>query len=345
MYRLQYVTITHPGKKRMKNEDNFYIDGKWKQNIEQHSMKVSGSVETGKLLAAVFDGMGGTAKGERASFIAAENMEFYDAMIKNGQASPLKNDEMQYVDMANKAICREMSKSGRGMGTTLAILEFSNDSVIAENIGDSRIYRWSHQKLERISTDHTMVARLIRMKQITEEEARTHHMNHRLTQYLGIPEEEMYLEPAVTEIIPLNAGDKYLICSDGLTDMLTDSEIAEVMKSNSSANSIAEQLVQDALAAGGKDNVTVCVIDVAANKVQGHGVKKSKKAGCKVVVIVFAIIMAVVLALAGMKYINEKKNQDKTENVEEMKEEQSEDSVDLEDSEDIGGSKEQNDKE
>lgn len=314
MYQFQYVIITHPGKKRANNEDNFYIDGKWKSDIEKKTMKVSGNVKSGKLLAAVFDGMGGSAKGERASYLAAEQIAAYDEMIQEGKAPRLRDDEMYYVSKANHSICREMKNSGEGMGTTFASLEFANGTVMAENIGDSRIYRVRSGKLERLSTDHTMIARMIRMKQITEEEAKKHHMNHRITQYLGIPEEEMYLEPAVTKELPINAEDKFLICSDGLTDMLSDSEIEEIMCRGSSVDAIAEQLVQDALAAGGKDNITVCVINVMREKSQGIKVKR-------IAVIIFAVIISALMIFAGMKY---KSNEEKSEEVETTDEEDKE---------------------
>lgn len=307
MYQLHYATITHPGKIRVKNEDNFYVDGKWKKDIGKNDMLVSGIVRSGKLFTAVFDGMGGRAKGERASFIAAESMEKYDLAVKNGQAPHLNDDEMYYVQRVNRVLCNESDRTGRGMGTTMAVLEFVDDSVVSENIGDSRIYRWSSGRLEQISTDHTMVARMIRMKQITEEEAREHHMNHRLTQYLGIPEEEMILEPETTGPIRLKQGDRFLICSDGLTDMLTNKEISEIMQCKLSVDNLANRLVQEALAAGGKDNITVSVIEVAGAESQKRGsreaIEKSRGNRLKSIVL---IIVVLILIMAGVKYKNGK---------------------------------------
>lgn len=261
MYKFRYAAITHQGNVRAKNEDNFYIDGKWKRDEDENYCQTVGSAEN-RLLAAVCDGMGGRAKGERASFLAVETMEEYEQYIKEKKVPEFQKDPMTYVNEANIRICKEIKKQGTAMGSTLSVLEFVSDFVTAGNLGDSRIYQMRDNILSQLSKDHTVVARMVRMGQITPEEADTHPMRHRITQHLGIEPEDMILEPAMAGPIKIKTNDKYLICSDGLTDMVGDYEIAEILNEETALKGVAENLVQHALAAGGKDNVTVILIEV-----------------------------------------------------------------------------------
>lgn len=266
MYTLNYVAITHPGNVRDNNEDNFYIDGNWKQDENQKTHKVTGFVKNGKLIVAVCDGMGGCAKGEQASRIAVETMGEYDKHIRVCKAPHLWQSPKYYTGMVNNRICEEMKKQKIEMGTTLAMLEFYEDCVVAGNLGDSRIYRYRNQELVQLSTDHTVVERMFRLGQITEEEKETHPMRHRITQYLGIRPDEMIVEPAITQLKAINVSDCYLICSDGLTDMLRKKEILEIIEQSDSMEETAENLVKAALGAGGKDNITVILVQVERGK-------------------------------------------------------------------------------
>ena len=130
----------------------------------------------------------------------------------------------------------------------------------AMNIGDSRIYLYRDGALIQLSTDHSVLARMIRMGQITEEEAKTHPLRHQITQHFGIRPEEMVLEPAVVQE-EVQTGDVYLLCSDGLTDMVDDEEILQYLGSDLSLTEKVKQLVQRAVDAGGRDNITVVLIE------------------------------------------------------------------------------------
>lgn len=268
MFELNYMSMTHPGLVRSRNEDNFYIDGLWKKDPEQLQLQYEGTKGYGQLLAAVCDGMGGEELGEIASLLAvqtiAELNEYADKKMLFAKYKATYLDE--YVQKANERICRRMKTEEKTMGSTIAILEFYREKVRALNMGDSRIYRLHLGKLEQISTDHTVVARLIQSGQITGEEGRNHPMQHRVTQYLGIFQEEMLLEPAVTDWIPLKEGDLFLICSDGLTDMLMDHEIAEILRKEKTVGNQGKQLLCSALESGGRDNITMVLVQVGKRK-------------------------------------------------------------------------------
>lgn len=266
MYVLNYIAITHPGNIRENNEDNFYIDGKWKQDENQKIYKTMGAVKNGELIAAVCDGMGGCAKGEQASHLAVDTMNEYDKNIRVCKAPHLWQSPKYYVDAANNRICKEMKKQKVEMGTTLAMLEFYEDYVVAGNVGDSRIYRYRNHDLVQISTDHTVVERMVRLRQITEEEKKIHPMRHRITQYLGICPKEMIVEPSITQLKEIKESDCYLICSDGLTDMIENKDILEMIKQKIPLEEKAEQLVLAALEAGGTDNITIILVQVERGK-------------------------------------------------------------------------------
>ena len=108
MHILNYVAITHPGNVRENNEDNFYIDGKWKQDEDEKTYKTVGTVKNGRLIAAVCDGMGGCAKGEKASKIAVETMGEYDKHVRVCKAPHLWQSPRYYAGVVNNYICEEM---------------------------------------------------------------------------------------------------------------------------------------------------------------------------------------------------------------------------------------------
>lgn len=120
----------------------------------------------------------------------------------------------------------------------------------------------------QISTDHSIVAQMVRMGSLTEEEARVHPKRHQITQHFGIMPEEMVLEPSVVESTAIEVGTRYLLCSDGLTDMLTNDEIATFMAKSGDVETIVDELVEKALERGGKDNVTVVIIEIGKSVFQ-----------------------------------------------------------------------------
>ena len=152
------------------------------------------------------------------------------------------------------------------MGSTLAALYIDEGKILCCNIGDSRCYRLRGGRLEPLSTDHNKAGRMVEMGVLTPEQAARHPSRHELTQHLGIFEEEMIIQPAFHGPEALQQGDIFLLCSDGLTDMVSEADITTCLSGDSSPEEKAEKLISMALAGGGKDNVTVLVVQAEGDK-------------------------------------------------------------------------------
>jgi protein phosphatase len=199
---------------------------------------------------AVFDGMGGESCGEIASYLAAN--AFNDKI--NTQFSYPQDEEVFLNDVCkamNDAVCIYTAGNGIGrMGSTVAVLYLSQDKVNILNIGDSRVYKYAKGKLEQRSRDHVLRP--------------TNKSKTALMQFLGIDEADMIIMPFITQAA-FESGDRYLLCSDGLTDMLYDDEISSVLSENKQASLCAERLMQLALNKGGIDNITIILCDIHSN--------------------------------------------------------------------------------
>ncbi len=244
------------GKRRQNNEDNFYLNGKCVNSANDIRAEATDLPEA---VFSVCDGMGGEEAGEVASQFAVQELnEAYQFLLNNHMSDAAIN---RYVKRANALVCEEISRRKKRLGTTCTLLGIQNDTVTATNIGDSRIYRYSSGNLQQISHDHTEAQTMVDSGTISAEKAMTIPEKHRLTQHIGIFPEEMLIEP-YTVRIPARAGDRYLLCSDGLTDMLTDAEIQSVLQSGQSLQITTERLISQALEKGGRDNVTVVLCEI-----------------------------------------------------------------------------------
>lgn len=252
---LEAIALSDVGRVRQNNEDNYYIQGKVRQNLAQQKSEESYAGVARQSLFAVADGMGGESDGEIASLVSVQSLrpcgldeiceEAYNAIVE-----------------ANEIICNEiMRKGGKRMGSTLTALYMDNDTAVVCNIGDSRAYLMRDGIFTQISEDHTIVQQMVNIGAITKEEARTHKKRHVLSQNIGIFPDELVIEPTFSEDIELKDGDLFLLCSDGLTDMLTDDEIREIMRMGS-VDDQAHRLVEGALENGGRDNITVILVKV-----------------------------------------------------------------------------------
>ena len=204
-------------------------------------------------LFAVADGMGGHAAGEVASLIAVETLRAADGDSREAVVDAVRQ--------ANAAVFArsESDAATRGMGTTLSVVALIGDeAIVVANVGDSRVYRLQQGELEQLSEDHSLVQDLVREGRISAAEARVHPNRNVVTRTIGN-------DPAVEvdwwEIDPV-AGDRYLICSDGLTDEIEDHAIARVLHTVHDPDEAARTLVDLANRAGGRDNITVVIVDV-----------------------------------------------------------------------------------
>jgi PPM family protein phosphatase len=230
----QWAAATHRGRVRANNEDSY-------------APEASGR-GAGPTVLMVADGMGGAVGGEVASRVAVEH-------AYTGSGSPTDR-----VTRANKAVVeRSLTEPGlAGMGTTLTLAELGEDGVIRlAHVGDSRAYLLRQGTLSQITDDHTVVAEQLAAGHITPADAATHPQRSMLTRVLGIsPELEID-----SIAIDTAAGDRLLICSDGLTGMVEDQRI-EVLLGRGSPEEAVWALIEEANRAGGHDNITVVVVDV-----------------------------------------------------------------------------------
>jgi protein phosphatase len=201
-------------------------------------------------LFAVADGMGGAKAGEVASAVAVEAVEH-----ARESGEPAEAQLADIVRAANRRIydLAVADESRRGMGTTLTLAKVHGDEVSLAHVGDSRAYRMREGELQQLTRDHSLVAELERSGQITAEAAEHHPQRSIITRALG-PEPDVEVD---TYTLAGREGDVFLICSDGLTSMISDDEVTSILRSAASLDGAAEALVRAANQSGGKDNITV----------------------------------------------------------------------------------------
>jgi serine/threonine protein phosphatase PrpC len=258
--------ITDVGLKREGNEDSF-------------------SSEDSLGLYVVADGMGGHLAGEVASRISVELInKSYRKWVEEGASADeiygepdnsltlQGNYVLGSIRLANRVIY-EMAvenKKYHGMGTTVVILLVTPSVIIAANVGDSRIYLIRDGILEGLSKDHTIVAEQVEMGMMTKEEAETSPLKHILTRNLGSAET---VEPDIFEIEPSN-NDRFILCSDGLTDLVRDEEILAMTNNEKGPDSLCRKLVDKVLKRGAHDNTTIISVFIMDMDVSGDGLFK-----------------------------------------------------------------------
>lgn len=242
-YKIHYSCLSHIGKVRSINQDNFICDGRYMGIADTPIEFPLCGTKTSKDISVfgIFDGMGGEECGEIAAYIASK----IASTIEIGKE--VTADLSQFCHKANAEICdyatlHEVS----AMGTTAAMLVFAEKEVVLCNIGDSKIFRLCDGALEQISKDHVTVSAF--------------GVKPPLSQNLGIPPNELIIAPYLARGA-YNDDDVYLICSDGLTDMVSVEEIAEMLTSKPIEEAIT-LLLDKALANGGKDNTTIILCKI-----------------------------------------------------------------------------------
>lgn len=255
---IEAACMSNIGRIRSNNEDNLYFDGKI-MSISSGAAQKAISLPLNKWICfAVFDGMGGEEDGEVASHTAAETMKnFLDG--REDERVDKETFAQLCLDM-NSAVCdKSMGLECGRMGTTFVCLGFVEDGLYVCNIGDSRAFALRNNEIEQISLDHTDQALLISVENKSRKP--------RLTQHLGVFSDEMTIEPYINKI-DYKVGDRFLICSDGLTDMVAIEMISEIMAESEDMRASAKILMAAALEGGGKDNITMIVCGVSDDGAQ-----------------------------------------------------------------------------
>ncbi|AFZ17733.1 Stp1/IreP family PP2C-type Ser/Thr phosphatase [Allocoleopsis franciscana] len=235
-----FTGLTDPGLLRTVNQDDYYIDPDGRFFI-------------------VADGMGGHAGGQEASQLATEAIHTY--LDKHWQ-SVIPSDELlaQALLEANEAILQDQQNHPErsDMGTTAVVAMFRQEQPWFAHVGDSRLYRLRNSKLEQITEDHTWVARAMKAGDITSEQARIHPWRHVLSQCLGRKD----LQPIEVYPLEVQPGDRLLLCSDGLTEELSDDLITSHLQPGLSKDQSSTKLIEAAKEKGGRDNITVVIVEI-----------------------------------------------------------------------------------
>ncbi len=240
---------THRGLVRPTNEDSFRLSRE-------------------RNLFVLSDGLGGAAKGEVASAIAVETLigaASQDALSSLGGHSSARPEMSRHmrslvsaIELANRKIHEGSLRDpeARGMGATIVAARISGTRLALAHVGDSRAYLFRANTLEQLTADHSLVAEQVRRGLMTHQQAAVSEMQSVLTRALGI-DEEVEVDADEIELFP---NDSLLLCSDGLTRMVPESEIAGILAQAPNVRMAAERLVQRANESGGQDNVTVIVV-------------------------------------------------------------------------------------
>jgi protein phosphatase len=251
--KLSSCAICACGLVRAENQDNIYINDVYREDLADNSPFRHADTSEDRGIYAVADGMGGGAHGELAALVAVRALD----MISHADE---RHEMANYLIERNDAICDLIKRNGGArMGSTFVGICVNRSSAVFANIGDSRIYLYRGGQLTQLSRDHNAAQRMVDLGVLTREAARKHPEKHVLTQHLGIFPSEMIIEP-YTECVTVEDGDVFLLCSDGLTDMLDDGEIKGLLGSPGSIGERAEALYEEALRNGGKDNVSVLLV-------------------------------------------------------------------------------------
>jgi serine/threonine protein phosphatase PrpC len=222
---------SHPGRRRRRNEDSFVV---------------------APPLFAVADGMGGARAGDIASRLAA-------ATVREEEGDRV--DVVELIREANRRVFERArdDASASGMGTTMTVALVEGDQVTIGHVGDSRAYRLRENALEQLTEDHSLVAELVRSGKLSPEEAETHPQRSMITRVLGTDPDV----DADTFTVEAQPGDVFLLCSDGLTTMVEENHIVEVVnRHRGDLERAAKQLISDANRSGGEDNVTVVFFEI-----------------------------------------------------------------------------------
>ncbi len=238
--KILFTGDTNPGLIRKNNQDSYYYD------------------EAGRFFI-VADGMGGHAGGEQASRIATDKIQFCLNEYWNSDMSCEQLLKTAFKQ-ANQCILSDQFNNPEraDMGTTAVVVIFRQNQSWCGHVGDSRLYKFRAGQLTQISDDHTWVARALKVGDLTEDQAKNHPWRHVLSQCLG--RKDLY--NIEVQSLDVQQGDRLLLCSDGLTEEVKDPLIESCLAEYPTPQAVINQLIKEALEAGGSDNITIIVINI-----------------------------------------------------------------------------------
>lgn len=252
---IRYFAVSHIGLRRSRNEDSYAIVdfGAFKPPADRRGV-----------LFVIADGMGGHACGDLASKMACQGLtKIFDDCTADFESKKYAQRLEDLIFSADSRLRQHAvtHPDCTDMGTTLSALLISVNFVITAHVGDSRIYRLRGERLTQLTTDHSFVQEMIDEGELTPEAAIKHPLRSVLTRAVGTQES---LEEVEIRTEDATLGDRFLLCSDGLHDMVSFEEIAATLKDGIDPKQSAEQLLNAALRNGGRDNVTIISIHLSA---------------------------------------------------------------------------------
>jgi len=291
---ITYAARTDMGKKRRVNEDRYIVRA---YRVEEN--------RTPALLAIVADGIGGHQAGDIAAQLTVETITQGVATFQGGDPLPCLQSA---IIEAGRVVSTNAAESERlaGMGSTVAVALIVGPRLYTVTVGDSRIYLLRQGRLRQVSIDHTWVQEAIDYDIISPEEAKDHPQAHVIRRHIGgkqLPEPDirMPLEDGENDSraisnqgMHLKRGDRLLLCTDGLTDMVTDLEIYQALKEKP-VEEAAESLLDLALDHGGHDNITLIILAAPKGR---HQERPRSKFGCLLAAAVSSLILILITALA-----------------------------------------------
>jgi protein phosphatase len=261
--------ITDPGKVRNANEDQFLIAELSKQMRVWQTSLPEPTLQVGDDRAHLFlvaDGMGGHRAGDRASAIVVAAIEQFTLNTfrwffapDNPGAQKVLAQFQSALSAADTQVVQEAAADPalQGMGTTLTMAFQLDSQLCIVHVGDSRAYLYRGRQLHQLTQDHTLVAELVRSGALQADQVAGHHLRHVITNVIGGPNPGVKVESRAFEV---KAGDRLLLCSDGLTEMVTNDAIAATLDEQPTPEAAAKVLLAQANAGGGRDNITVVVV-------------------------------------------------------------------------------------
>ena len=248
--KMQCYAQTNIGSVRKNNEDNYYCDGSFKLSARSPQEELISAPEGSEFLFGVFDGMGGEAHGEECAMLCATTLSQFQ-----GREQPF--EAPAFYQKANEVVCELEARTQETGGSTAAVAQVRGNRVFASNAGDSRVYHLRGTELKCLTRDHTRYQQMIEAGVPDPDPAE----RHVLTKFIGM-DNRRPLTPNFAVSVKLEEGDRIILCSDGITGVLSDAQIIETLSQPQLPEVVGRALVQQALDCGSRDNVTLVLAEV-----------------------------------------------------------------------------------
>ena len=251
--KLSAAAVSVAGKVRRQNQDNLFMGNETRPTDQRDYCRAWTSGEQTQIYS-VCDGMGGEQAGEEASYRAVA--------VLAEEASGHNADWSACIAQANESVCGLCRERGIRAGSTFSAVFFIGEECTAVNVGDSRIYYITKNKIRQVSLDHTRFQTMVGAGLIEKNDRKHDKARSELTQYLGIEGEQMELEPYVEHLKELRPGDMILLCSDGLYGSVEDDELLALSEEHESLLECCTAMVRRAEENGSRDNITAMLIRI-----------------------------------------------------------------------------------